>query len=142
MTNTDISVDFPFANRNRDKINGIVFMEAMHGEIDRPALSRSDKTLMKLIRSPFASWLMLDVMNSFVKQMLPDWIVRDLNRSEMAAILRHFPLKKAANLFTYVHVTNQWKASLKTSHVLLRAMLNGSQKATFPSCSSMPIPVC
>ncbi|WP_294228397.1 haloalkane dehalogenase [uncultured Shimia sp.] len=82
---------FHFAHRNRDKIKGIVFMEAMHSEIDFSALSRSDKTLMKLIRAPFASWLMLGVMNSFVKQMLPDWILRDLSAVEMAAYLAPFP---------------------------------------------------
>lgn len=86
---------FHFANQHRDRIKGIVFMEAMHREIDFTALSRSDKILMKLIRAPFASWLMLGVMNSFVKQMLPDWILRDLNRAEMAAYLSPFPTVKS-----------------------------------------------
>lgn len=86
---------FHFANRNPNKIKGIVFMEAMHREIDFTALSRSDKTLMKLIRAPFASWLMLGLMNSFVKQMLPDWILRDLNPAEMAAYLAPFPTLKS-----------------------------------------------
>lgn len=86
---------FHFANRHREKIKGIVFMEAMHREIDFAALSQSDKFLMKMIRAPFASWLMLGVMNSFVKQMLPDWIMRDLSQKEMAAYLAPFPTVKS-----------------------------------------------
>ena len=86
---------FHYANQHRDKIKGIVFMEAMHREIDFAAMARSDKLLMRLIRAPFASWLMLGVMNSFVKQMLPDWIKRDLSQQEMAAYLAPFPTVKS-----------------------------------------------
>ena len=82
---------FHYANRHRDRIKGIVFMEAMHREIDFAAMARSDKMLMRLIRAPFASWLMLGVMNSFVKRMLPDWTKRDLSQQEMAAYLAPFP---------------------------------------------------
>jgi haloalkane dehalogenase len=77
---------FHFANLNRDKIKGIVFMEAMHREINFATMARADKMLMRLIRAPFASWLMLGVMNSFVKRMLPDWIKRDLSREDPSAI--------------------------------------------------------
>ena len=45
---------FHYANQHRDRIKGIVFMEAMHGEIDFAAMARSDKMLMRLIRAPFA----------------------------------------------------------------------------------------
>ncbi|MFY0662815.1 MAG: hypothetical protein JXR15_20160 [Shimia sp.] len=58
-------------------------------------MATADKLLMHLIRAPFASWLMLGVMNSFVKQMLPDWINRDLSKQEMAAYLAPFPTVKS-----------------------------------------------
>lgn len=86
---------FQYANLHRDKIKGIAFMEAMHCEIDFAAMARSDKMLMRLIRAPFASWLMLGVMNSFVKRMLPDWIIRELSQQEMAAYLAPFPTIKS-----------------------------------------------
>lgn len=86
---------FHFANRHRDKIKGIVFMEAMHREIDFHAMASADKMLMRLIRAPFASWLMLGAMNSFVKQMLPEWIKRDLSKQEMAVYLAPFPTVKS-----------------------------------------------
>lgn len=86
---------FHFAYRHRDKIKGIVFMEAMHREIDFAAMAPADKMLMRLIRAPFVAWLMLGVMNSFVKRMLPDWILRDLSKEEMAAYLAPFPTVKS-----------------------------------------------
>lgn len=86
---------FHFANTHRDRIKGIVFMEAMHREIDFDAMAKPDKFLMRLIRAPFASWLMLGVMNSFVKRMLPDWIERDLSHAEMEAYLAPFPTIKS-----------------------------------------------
>jgi haloalkane dehalogenase len=70
-------------------------MEAMHREIDFAALARADKMLMRMIRAPFASWLLLGVMNSFVKRMLPDWVIRDLSQEEMAAYLAPFPTVKS-----------------------------------------------
>jgi haloalkane dehalogenase len=86
---------FHYANLNRDNIKGIVFMEAMHREIEFDAMATADKILMRLIRAPFASWLLLGVMNSFVKRLLPDWVNRKLNREEMAAYLSPFPTVKS-----------------------------------------------
>lgn len=86
---------FHYANLHRESIKGIVFMEAMHREIDFDAMAKSDKALMRLIRSRFTSWLLLGVMNSFVKRMLPDWVKRDLSKNEMAAYLAPFPTVKS-----------------------------------------------
>jgi haloalkane dehalogenase len=70
-------------------------MEAMHREIDFDAMAKGDKALMRMIRSRFTSWLLLGVMNSFVKRMLPDWVKRDLGKKEMAAYLAPFPTVKS-----------------------------------------------
>ncbi|KZK83088.1 Haloalkane dehalogenase [Pseudovibrio sp. Ad13] len=86
---------FHYANLHRERIKGIVFMEAMHREIDFDAMAKGEKALMRMIRSRFTSWLLFGVMNSFVKRMLPDWVKRDLSKKKMAAYLAPFPTVKS-----------------------------------------------
>jgi len=86
---------FHYANLHRDNIKAIAFMEAMHKPINFDALASGDKFMMRMIRSKPFSWLMLGAMNMFVKQMLPDWVKRDLSEVEMAQYLAPFRTLKS-----------------------------------------------
>jgi len=74
---------FHFANQHRDKIKGIVFMEAMFKEKKWEEMPGKVQKAMKLIKSKFFSWLVLGVANQFVKKMLPDGVKRKLSDEEM-----------------------------------------------------------
>ncbi len=86
---------FHYANRHRDNIKGIAFMEAMYEQKKWENLSFSLKMAMTIMRSKPISWLMLGVGNMFVKKMLPDWIERKLTKEEMDNYLQPFKTLKS-----------------------------------------------
>lgn len=86
---------FHYANRHRDNIKGIAFMEAMYEQKKWENLSFSLKMAMNIMRSKPISWLMLGVGNMFVKKMLPDWVERGLSKEEMTNYLMPFKTLKS-----------------------------------------------
>lgn len=83
---------FHYANTHRNNIKGIVFMEAMVRPLTWDGMpSKSLRIAFKLMRAPFAGWLMISVANMFVKKMIPDMIVRKLSKEEFSNYLKPFP---------------------------------------------------
>lgn len=82
---------FNFAAQNPDRIKGIAFMEALVKPrlwSDFPADFRFG---FRLMRTPGIGWLMVSVGNAFIKQMLPQAIVRKLSEEEMAVYSTPYP---------------------------------------------------
>ncbi|MCH7574932.1 MAG: haloalkane dehalogenase [Candidatus Marinimicrobia bacterium] len=82
---------FHYANLHRENIKAIAFMEAMY---DWPKWSNLPLPLrisFKMMRTPFFSWLMINVANLFVNQMLPKMIVRKLSKEELEVYARPYP---------------------------------------------------
>lgn len=75
---------FHYAMRHESNIKGIAFMEAMMKEFTWESFPGSAKTAIKMLRTPGLNWLMGGVMNIFLKQMLPQMIVRKLSAEEKA----------------------------------------------------------
>ena len=86
---------FHYANLNRENVKAIAFMEAMYDAptlFDMPA---SIKMALKMIRTPFIGWLMVNVANMFIKKMLQDMILRKLSDAEMKYYAAPYPTIKS-----------------------------------------------
>jgi haloalkane dehalogenase len=86
---------FHYANTHQEKIKAIVFMEAMY---DAPSISDmpfSLKIALKMIRNPIFGKLMVLRANIFIKKMLPDTILRKLNKDEKKYYLAPYPNAKS-----------------------------------------------
>ena len=86
---------FHYANQHRDRIKGIVFMEAMYKEKVWQEMPNKVQRAMKMIKSKFFSWLILGVANQFVKKMLPNGVERKLSDKEMEHYLLPFKTLKS-----------------------------------------------
>ena len=73
---------FHYAMQDEGNIKGIAFMEAIVRPSEWSEFPRDFKMGFKLFRTPGIGWLMISVMNMFVKQLLPQAIVRDLSEEE------------------------------------------------------------
>lgn len=84
------ALGFDWANRHRDAVRGIAYMEAIVAPIpgwdDWPAPVRA---LFQAFRSPAGEKLVLE-QNAFVEQVLPGAVLRDLTDEEMAEYRRPF----------------------------------------------------
>lgn len=73
---------FNYAMKNEDNIKGLVFMEALVKPFRWDDFPKDFKTGFKLMRTPGIGWVMISVMNGFVKQMLPQATKRTLTPEE------------------------------------------------------------
>lgn len=73
---------FHYANMHRNNIKGIAFMEAMYKPFSWEEFPKEYRMAFKIMRTPFVGWLMISVMNMFIRKMLPDSIVRKLSDDE------------------------------------------------------------
>jgi haloalkane dehalogenase len=86
---------FHYANTHQENIKAIVFMEAMY---DAPSISDmpfSLKIALKMIRNPIFGKLMVLRANIFIKKMLPDTILRKLNKDEKKYYSAPYPNAKS-----------------------------------------------
>ncbi|MFB0946438.1 MAG: haloalkane dehalogenase [Spirosomataceae bacterium] len=86
---------FHYANTHQENIKAIVFMEAMY---DAPSISDmpfSLKIALKMIRNPIFGKLMVLRANIFIKKMLPDTILRKLNKDEKDYYAAAYPDAKS-----------------------------------------------
>ena len=85
------ALGFHWAHRHPDRVRGLAFMEA----IVRPASWRhfpSDfRLVFRLFRTPLIGWVMIQVLNLFVRKVLPVSVVRPLGAEEMAAYKAPYP---------------------------------------------------
>ncbi len=82
---------FNFAAQNPDRIKAIAFMEALVQPRTWEDFPPDFRRAFKLMRAPGIGWLMISVANGFIKQMLPQAIVRELSETEKAVYAGPFP---------------------------------------------------
>jgi len=73
---------FHYANEHRENIKGIAFMEAIYKTWKWKDLAMSHRMIFRMMRTPVIGWIMVGIANMFVKQMLPNNIVRKLTKEE------------------------------------------------------------
>ena len=76
---------FHFAAENPERIKGIAFMEAMMRPLTWAHFPQSFRIMFRLMRAPAVGYLMLNVANMFLKQVVPQSIVRKLSAEEVRA---------------------------------------------------------
>ena len=82
---------FNFAAQNPERIKALVFMEAVVRPLKWEAFPADYKIAFKLIRTPGIGWFMVQIMNGFIKQLLPQSIVRKLSTQEQAMYAKPYP---------------------------------------------------
>lgn len=82
---------FHYAARHPDNIKAMAFMEAVVSPMNWSEVPREHKLPFKLFRAPVTGWVMLSVMNLFLKGFVPDAIVRKLEPEEVRAYRAPFP---------------------------------------------------
>lgn len=77
---------FDWANRNRDRVAGIAYMEALVAPVSWSDWPDASRDLFKAMRSEAGESIVIDK-NVFVERLLPGAIMRDLTQEEMAVYL-------------------------------------------------------
>ena len=77
------ALGFDWANRHRDQVKGIAFMEAVVQPLTWEDWPGPVRSLFQKFRSPQGEKMILE-QNSFVEQVLPGAVLRDLSEEEMA----------------------------------------------------------
>jgi haloalkane dehalogenase len=85
------ALGFHWAHRHPDRVRGLAFMEAILRPSSWSEFPPDYKTVFKLFRAPVTGWLMIQVLNLFLKKVLPDTVVRPLAAEEMAAYRAPYP---------------------------------------------------
>jgi haloalkane dehalogenase len=76
------ALGFCYAMSHPENVKGIAFMEAILKTSTWDDFTKDFKMGFKLFRTPFVGWLMIAIMNMFVKQILPKAVVRSLTDEE------------------------------------------------------------
>jgi haloalkane dehalogenase len=97
---------FHYAHMHPDKIKGIAFMEAIVAPVKWADFPSDFKMGFKLMRTSFIGWLMVSVMNVFVKQILPQATLRHFRPEELAYYAAPFPTIKSRK------PVRQWPAEI------------------------------
>lgn len=86
---------FHYANKHRDNIKGIAFMEALVRPMTWSDMPKEMIMPFKMLRTPFIGWLMVSVGNMFINKMIPDMIVRKLTEQEFNFYKKPYPTIKS-----------------------------------------------
>jgi haloalkane dehalogenase len=85
------ALGFNYARRHESNVKGLAFMEAILRPAKWKAFPSGFKIAFKMFRTPVVGWVLISVMNVFVRQILPKAIVRRLSDEEMARYHEPFP---------------------------------------------------
>jgi haloalkane dehalogenase len=85
------ALGFHYARRHPDNVKAMAFMESIVRPASWSGFPKDFKLGFRLMRTRGVGWLMISVMNVFVKQILPQAIVRDLGAEEMAVYEAPYP---------------------------------------------------
>lgn len=77
------ALGFDWANRHRDRVKGIAYMEAFVQSISWEMWPEASRNIFQAMRSPAGETIILEK-NVFVERILPSSILRDLTEEEMA----------------------------------------------------------
>ena len=83
------ALGFDWANRHRDAVKGIAYMEALVAPLRWDDWPKAATDVFRAFRSPKGEEMVLE-QNVFVEQVLPTSVVRDLSEEEMAIYRRPF----------------------------------------------------
>ena len=83
------ALGFDWANRNRDRVRGIVYMEAIVKPVTWDEWPKAVKPVFQALRSPAGEAMILE-QNVFVEQILPGAVLRPLSPAEMEVYRRPF----------------------------------------------------
>ena len=83
------ALGFDWASRNRDRVRGIAYMEAIVRPITWDEFSQQARPVFEGFRSPAGEEMVLEK-NVFVERVLPGSIMRNLDEDEMAEYRRPF----------------------------------------------------
>ena len=82
---------FHWAKRHPDRVRGIAFMEAILQPSTWAGFPKEFRLPFRMMRTPGVGFLMISVANIFVKQILPQSIVRKLTAEEMEVYSAPYP---------------------------------------------------
>ncbi len=82
---------FHWAKRHPDRVRGIAFMEAILEPATWAGFRREFRLPFRMMRAPGVGFLMISVANVFVKQILPQSVVRTLTTEEMEVYSAPYP---------------------------------------------------
>ncbi len=85
------ALGFHYAMSHETNVRGIAFMEAMTQPLTWETMPKDFKTGFRFFRMPVVGWLMISVMNVFVKQVMPQAIVRPLDDEAKRRYAEPFP---------------------------------------------------
>jgi haloalkane dehalogenase len=77
------ALGFDWANRHRDRVKGIAYMEAIVQNVSWEMWPEAARSIFQAMRSPAGENIILEK-NVFVERILPSSILRDLTEEEMA----------------------------------------------------------
>ncbi len=80
---------FDWANRHRDAVKGVAYMESIVCPARWEGMNETFKSFLKGVRSPAGEQMILED-NIFVEKLLPQMVMRDLAKEEMAVYRRPF----------------------------------------------------
>lgn len=83
------ALGFHWANRNRDRVKGICYMEAIVRPIEWGDFPDASRELFQAFRSPAGEQMILDS-NVFVEKVLPGSVLRSMSEEEMNVYRRPF----------------------------------------------------
>jgi haloalkane dehalogenase len=85
------ALGFHYASKHPENIKAICFMEAIYKIPKWAELPAKPKLAFKMLRTPGLGWLMVSVLNLFVKKILPDLVVRKLTTKEQEIYSEPYP---------------------------------------------------
>ena len=89
------ALGFHYAMRHEDNVKGLAFMEAILAPSSWEDFPKDFKRGFRMFRTPGVGWVMIVAMNVFLKQLLPQAIVRELTDEELDAYKEPFPSLKS-----------------------------------------------
>ncbi len=85
------ALGFHYARRHESNLRGLAFTEAILAPARWRDFPPKFKTAFKLFRAPVAGGLLISGLNVFLKQVLPQSILRELSAEEMRRYLEPYP---------------------------------------------------
>ncbi len=85
------ALGFYYAMHNPSNIKAIAFMEGVIAPVRWSDFPKDYKRVFKMMRTSGVGWFMINVMNGFVKQLLPQATVRKLTEAEMQYYKAPYP---------------------------------------------------
>lgn len=85
------ALGFHYAHQHSQNIKAIAFMEAMLRPLNWSDFDTKFRPVFKMMRMPVVGWLMVSVANLFIKQVVPQAVVRELSLEEKEAYAAPYP---------------------------------------------------